>query len=349
MTDNKEKMLSEQIKAYPSTRFMGSKRKLLSDIWEATIDYDFDSVVDLFSGSGTVGYMYKCQGKKVISNDYMSMSATIAKAMVENNNTTLSMEETMQLLVPCGKNDGFVEKTFKGLYYSDEDNRLIDIIRSNIWEMNDEYKRSIAMAALIRACLKKRARGIFAYTGFKYDDGRRDLRISMKQQFIEAVEAINGAVFDNKKNNIAICGDALELKVKKPDLVYIDPPYYSPHSDNEYVRRYHFVEGLARDWKDVEIQENTKTKKFKSYQTPFSTKNGAAEAFDNIFKKYKNSILVVSYSSNSLPTQDEMIDLIGRYKEDVRAIPVNYTYGFGNQRTAKTHRNKVQEFIFVGV
>ena len=33
------------------------------------------------------------------------------------------------------------------------------------------------------------------------------------------------------------------------DLVYIDPPYFSALSDNEYVRRYHFVEGLARNWK----------------------------------------------------------------------------------------------------
>ena len=31
----------------------------------------------------------------------------------------------------------------------------------------------------------------------------------------------------------------MEVKIKHPDLVYIDPPYYSPLSDNEYVRRYH--------------------------------------------------------------------------------------------------------------
>ena len=55
-------------------------------------------------------------------------------------------------------------------------------------------------------------------------------------------------------------GDAMELRADKADLVYMDPPYYSPLSDNEYVRRYHFVEGLARDWKGVEIQEHTQTK-----------------------------------------------------------------------------------------
>lgn len=76
---------------------------------------------------------------------------------------------------------------------------------------------------------------------------------------------------------------------------------------NEYVRRYHFVEGLARDWEGVEIQQHTQTKKFKSYPTPFATRKGAADAFDHLFKKFANSILIVSYSSNSLPTQDEMV------------------------------------------
>ena len=203
------------------------------------------------------------------------------------------------------------------------------------------------MEALIRACTKKRPRGIFTYVGHRYDDGRRDLSITLEQQFLEAVEEINVAIFDNGVKNQAINGDAFELK-QKAELIYMDPPYYSTLSDNEYVRRYHFLEGLARDWQGVEIQENTKTKKFKSYPTPFSTKNGAYGAFDRLFEKYKDSILVVSYSSNSLPTMDEMVGLMKRYKENVDVVPVNYTYTFGNQGTAKTHRNKVQEFLFVG-
>ena len=119
-------------------------------------------------------------------------------------------------------------------------------------------------------------------------------------------------------------------------------------SDNEYVRRYHFVEGLARDWKGVEIQEHTQTKKFKSYPTPFSTRKGAADAFDRLFKKFTNSILIVSYSSNSLPTQDEMVAIMAKYKEHVEVVPIDYKYSFGNQNEAKTHRNSVQEYLFVG-
>ena len=340
--------MPQQVSAYPPTRFMGSKSKLLSEIWSVVSQFNVNTVVDLFSGSGVVGYMLKAQGKAVISNDYMAMSATFTKAMVENNSVTLPLEEAKNLLIAHKESDHFVADTFKGLYYSDEENDLIDTLRTNIAAMKDQYKQAIAMTALIRACIKKRPRGIFTYTGHRYDDGRQDLKKSLSQQFLEAVEAVNKAVFDNGKINLSKHGDAMDLKVENADLVYIDPPYYSPLSDNEYVRRYHFVEGLARDWKGVEIQEHTQTKKFKSYPTPFSTRKGAADAFDKLFKKFANSILVVSYSSNSQPTQDEMVAIMAKYKEHVEVIPIDYKYSFGNQSEAKTHRNSVQEYLFVG-
>lgn len=340
--------LPRQLSAYPPTRFMGSKSKLLEQIWSIVSQFRFDTAIDLFAGSGIVGYMLKTQGKAVISNDYMAMSATFAKAMIENSSVTLPMSEARALLLTQRESDHFVATTFKDLYYSDEDNALIDTLRTNIAAIRDQYKKAIAMTALIRACTKKRPRGIFTYTGERYNDGRKDLKKSLDQHFLDAVHAVNNAVFDNGKVCRATNGDAMELRVEKADLVYIDPPYYSPLSDNEYVRRYHFVEGLARDWKGVEIQQHTQTKKFKSYPTPFSTRKGAADAFDLLFKKFANSILIVSYSSNSLPTQDEMLAIMAKYKSHVEVFPVDYTYSFGNQRDATTNRNAVQEYLFVG-
>lgn len=340
--------LPEQVSAYPPTRFMGSKSKLLSEIWSVASQFKVNTVVDLFSGSGIVGYMFKAQGKAVVSNDYMAMSATFTKAMVENNFVILPLEEAKELLVTHKESDHFVASTFKDLYYTDEENDLIDTLRTNIAEIKDQYKRAIAMTALIRACTKKRPRGIFTYTGQRYDDGRKDLQKTLVQQFMEAVEAVNKAVFDNGQINRSKQGDAMDLRVEQADLVYIDPPYYSPLSDNEYVRRYHFVEGLARDWEGVEIQQHTQTKKFKSYPTPFATRKGASDAFDHLFKKFTDSILIVSYSSNSLPTQDEMVAIMAKHKQHVEVIPVDYKYSFGNQGDAKTHRNSVQEYLFVG-
>ena len=117
--------LSEQIKLYPPTRYMGSKNKLLSEIWGVASQFEFDTAVDLFSGSGIVGYMFKSYGKTVISNDYMTMASVFAKAMIENNNIVLTSEETLSLLESKGPNDSFVETKFKDLYFSDDDNKLM--------------------------------------------------------------------------------------------------------------------------------------------------------------------------------------------------------------------------------
>lgn len=335
----------EQMKLFPGTRYMGSKSKLLEHIWSASAQFSFDSVIDLFSGSGVVSYMYKSHGKAVISNDYMAMCGVITKALIENSKTILSLSEAEELTNIDTPIDNFVSDTFRGIYYSDADNHFIDVVRSNIALMEDPYKKAIAMEALIRTCIKKRPRGIFTYVGERYNDGRKDLNKSFHDHFIDAVSLINDAVFDNGKKCKSYNTDSMKLKATA-DLVYIDPPYYTPKSDNEYVRRYHFVEGLARDWKGVQIQEHTKTKKFKNYPTPFSTKDGAVQAFDYIFKKYVDAILIVSYSSNSLPNMDEMIALLKKYKRKVEVVPIEYKYSFGTRETVK--RNDVKEFIFIG-
>lgn len=341
--------LPQQAMQYPSTRYMGSKNKLLPEIWAVASQFEFDTALDLFSGSGVVSYMFKSHGKTVISNDYMAMSAMFAKAMIENNEITLRQAEALALLEPNGSTDHFVETKFQGLYFSDDDNRLIDIVRANIKTVKNPYKRAIAMSALIRACLKKRPRGIFTYVGHRYDDGRKDLLMTFRNQFLEAVDMVNAAVFNNGRQNKARNGDAMTLQNRKPGLVYIDPPYYSPLSDNEYVRRYHFVEGLARDWQGVEIQEHTITKKFKSYPTPFSSRKGAAEAFDMLFKRFRESVLVVSYSSNSQPTLDEMVAIMVKHKSHVEVVPVDYKYSIGNQGSKiGDNKNDVKEYIFVG-
>lgn len=342
-------LLPTQVTNYPSTRYMGSKAKMLKEIWGVASQFKFDHATDLFAGSGVVGYMFKSQGKAVVSNDYMSFPNVFAKAMLENNTHTLGADEAQELLLPKCKSDGFVENTFAGLYFTDDENRLIDTLRANIANIENPYVRAIAMSALIRACFKKRPRGIFTYVGHRYDDGRKDLLMSFKDQFIEAVGAVNGAVFDNGQIHKAIYGDAMNADVGESGLVYIDPPYYSPLSDNEYVRRYHFVEGLARNWEGVEIQQHTLTKKFKSYPTPFSSRQGACDAFDVLFRRYKSSVLLVSYSSNSQPTLDEMVSLLSKHKSRVEVLPVDYKYSIGTHaHKVGVNKNKVQEYLFVG-
>lgn len=341
--------LPQQVDKYPSTRFMGSKNKLLREIWAVASQFEFETATDLFSGSGVVGYMFKSQGKQVVSNDHMAMSALFTKAMIENSGVTLSDTEALELTNRATDSDHFVETTFAELYFVEDDNKLIDSIRANIKRLRNPYKRAIALTALIRACMKKRPRGIFTYIGHRYDDGRKDLVMSLQDQFFDAVRAVNSAVFDNGHQNKSRLGDSMSLRPRPDGLVYIDPPYYSPFSDNEYVRRYHFVEGIARDWQGVEIQAHTLTKKFKSYPTPFSSRKGAFEAFDLLFRRFQSNVLLVSYSSNSEPGLDDMVKILSKHKPHVEVVPIDYQYSFGTHRHKMgDNKNSVQEYLFVG-
>jgi DNA adenine methylase len=348
LTFKKQKHLMPRVNDYPSTRFMGSKEKILDYIWSIASQFEFNSVLDLFSGSGVVSYLFKSHGKKVLSNDYMHMTYAYTKSLIENDETIITDNDLALILNPENKKDNFVTEKFRGLYFSEEDNQFIDTIRGSVYQIENEYKKYIILSSLIRACLKKRPRGIFTYTGFRYDDGRRDLKLSLKEHFVEAIEIINNAVLNNGKHNQAFRKDALELDVSA-DLVYIDPPYYSKHSDNDYIRRYHFVEGLARNWSDIEFQEHTKTKKFKSYSSPFRKRETTVKAFEKLISKYSDSILLISYSSNSLPNKSDIYKMLEDNFSNVKVEGIDYKYSFGNQgHKVGNNNNEVSEYIFLG-
>ena len=131
------------------------------------------------------------------------------------------------------------------------------------------------------------------------------------------------------------------------DLVYLDPPYWSPLSDNDYVRRYHFVEGYSLYWKDLEIDEKTKSRKFKSYKSNFSKLPSSIAEFKKLFNKYNTSTIVVSYSSNCSPAKEEMVSMLQKVKSKVEVFEANHRYSFANQLDKNT-KNVVTEYLFIG-
>ncbi len=338
---------SKLLEHFPGTRYMGSKYRVLPFIWQCVEDLPFKSVLDAFSGSGCVSYMFKQRGFRVISNDFMHFTHHLAVATIENSSIQLNDKDVEMLMKQNPNARTFIADTFKDLYFSDEENTFLDSLRANVELLENRYKKSLALAAISRACMKRRARGIFTFIGDRYDDGRRDMQITLQQHFLENVHAFNVAVFDNKQENLSLNQDVFDLDVHA-DLVYLDPPYYTPNSDNDYTRRYHFVEGLVRQWQGVEIQAHTITKKFKRYETPFISKDTVYDAFDRLFKKFQESIIVVSYSSNSIPEKGDLVDLLKKYKSQVRVHQIEHLYSFGTHgHKVGDNANRAMEFVFV--
>jgi len=336
-----------QAERFPPSRYMGSKRRILPFLAEAFDALDFETALDAFSGGGSVSYLLKSMGKRVHANDFLAYSYRIADAVVANARVRLSEADVAKLLAHNASGPTFIQDHFNGLYFTPEDNEFLDLVSGNLRLLRGK-KRSLAIASLTRAALKKQPRGVFTVVGQRYDDGRRDLRISMQEQFLESVESYNAAVFDNGTVCTASQADIRDLKARDFDLVYVDTPYYSPHSDNDYVRRYHFVEGLATYWTQAAILEDTKTKRLERRDTPFSYRRMLHDAFDAVFAKFPCSILVVSYSSNSIPSKEEMVQLLKRHRSQVEVLDARLTYSFGTHaHKVGDNRNSVDEYLFI--
>ncbi len=334
--------------SFPATKYMGSKQAILPFILEHVRRLDFKKALDAFSGSACVAYGLKQLGVEVHANDFLQFTYHIARATIENNATRLTDADLRQLLKPNKSAQDFIHKTFGSLYFSAEDDRFLDDLWANIQELRSPLKKSLALAAACRAAMKKRPRGIFTFTGKKGWDGRQDLQLTMRDQFLRAVMQFNNAVWSNGKANRAMCGDVFHVEPDRYDLVYIDTPYISPYSDCDYTRRYHFVEGYCSYWQDCEIMASTTTKKIRSYETSFSTKAGAYDAFQRLFHHFRKSKLVVSYSSNSIPNKKEMIELLQHEKKDITVYEAAHRYNHGNHRhKVGDNNNAVIEYLFV--
>jgi DNA adenine methylase len=337
--------------SFPQGRYMGSKAALRDFIWDSVSGLEFHTVLDAFSGTGTIAYLFKQKGKQVYANDFLAASYHAANAAVENGSQVLTQGEVDFVLGPRARHPRFIEENFRGLYFTDEENQLLDRASAAIRELECGYKRSLALSALTRACLKKRPRGIFTYTGFgRYLDGRGDLKLSLEEHIRRAAEEFNAAVFDNGRANRAFWGDVFELAAPRADLVYLDPPYVSLRSDNDYSRRYHFVEGLVRYWEGLEILSHTRTRKFARLRSRFDSKKTVYDAFAGLFDRFKDSILVVSYSNNCLPTKEEMIKLMRAVKREVRVKSFTHRYSFGTHGHKPGNEfNRVSEYLFIGL
>jgi adenine-specific DNA-methyltransferase len=340
--------LPDHVADYPELRYMGSKHRLLPWIHGVLRTIDFETAADPFVGSGCVAYLMKAMGKRVIASDFLNFPAVLAAATIENNKHHLDGPSIKRLLASRNSGPHFIEKTFGGIFYTSDDLRFLDRVSGNIESLEYPHQRALARAALMRSCLKKQPRGVFTVSGdlSRYDDGRRDLRLTIEEHFLEQIEAFNRVVFDNGRRHTVKRADIFSLRPRGVDLVYLDPPYVPRSDDNCYMKRYHFLEGLSCYWKGVRIMEETKVKKIEKPYTPFSYRKTAIEAFDRLFRLYRNSILVLSYSSNGFPDREVLENVLRRYKSKVTAFEKPHRYHFGTHDNVE--RAEVREYLIVG-
>src|SRR4051794_34033301 len=328
--------------AYPRIRFMGSKHRLaprLAEIFAALPD---GPAVDAFSGSGVVAHTLKAAGREVRANDQLAFAATIAEAVVANDGVRLGAEDVETICSPNRDGRDFIARTFDGLYFPRADHEFLDAAWSHVEELAGP-RRALALSALCLAAARKQPRGVFTVTTPRYDDGRRQLRMSLESLFREAVGDLNAAVLPGPAS--ARCGDVFGLDPGDAVLAYLDPPYAPARDDTCYVKRYHFLEGLATYWRGQEIMWETRTRKLAKRHTPFASKRTATHALERLFERFKESTLVVSYGSNAAIDVSELESMLRRHKRNVRTLEIPHRYAFGTHANAT--RRLSREYVLI--
>ena len=138
---------------FPTTRYQGSKRKILPWLYNSFKELHFHTALDACGGSGSVSYLLKKMDKEVTYNDKLHFNYLIGKAIIENQNYKL-MEKDIQELKGLNLNihyNNLISKKFKGIYYLPKENIWLDKMTTNIVNMNHshfdilQYKKASAL------------------------------------------------------------------------------------------------------------------------------------------------------------------------------------------------------------
>ena len=333
-----------RVSSFPRLRYMGSKYRLVPHLAELFAELGGSTALDAFSGSGVVSYTLKCLGYEVTSNDFLAFPGVIASAAVANQRTKLSDAEVARIVGPVAG--------WSRLHPDDLRRPVLHSSGPGVPGLCVVARRRAsgcqALSGHLRPCARRRteaAAGVFTFTELRYDDGRRDLRLPLREHFIETVSEYNSVVFDAARSAgpfSPMCSTSTRRSISCTSILRTR----RPRDDNCYIKRYHFLEGLSVYWRNQEIMHGTKTKKLAKRYTPFSYKHTITDALRDLFKRFSESTIVLSYSSNAVPDAATIEALLRDFKDDVEVRTIDHRYHFGTHSTAQ--RRKAVEYLFIG-
>ena len=333
----------DPIHEFPSTRFQGSKRKIVDWIWSNVRDLKFDTVLDVFGGTGVVSNLFKAAGKAVTYNDKLLFNWNIGYALIQNASITLNPQDIETVI---SQHHGivyptFIQSTFPNIYFTDEENAWLDRVTYNIDHLiTNPTKQALARFALFQACIIKRPYNLFHRANLYMRSAEVERSFGNKvtwdtpfeTHFRNFVKEANAAVFDNGRTNTALHLDAMETPTGA-DLVYLDPPYLNAKGVGvDYRDFYHFLEGLVNyDIWDSLVDYRSRHRRLIPEQSNWNSDKTIFEAFEAIIERHQKSIIVISYRDDGLPDKTTLIQLLKRYKSEVREAKHLQKYALAKQ------------------
>ena len=322
-------------------RYLGSKYKLLDFIDETIKNNcgEYNSVFDVFGGTGVVSNYFSEKGKKIyiLKSNYCIYRAFLGNEKFSENKIKKIIDEYNKI---SDLEENYFSKNYKNTYFSENDCKKIGYIRENInkkfenKEIN-EREKYILIASLLYSMDK------IANTVGHYDAYRK------KQKLEDCFEMYNLDINKNQtiKNEIYNM-DSNELAKKiKADIVYIDPPYNS----RQYGDAYHLLENVA-EWKKPKVYGVAKKMDRSKIKSNYCT-NKASNAFKDLIKNCNCKYIIVSYNnmgqkgnarSQAKISDTEILEILNQ-KGKVKVFEQDFNFF----TTGKTHIDNHKERLFL--
>ena len=291
-------------KQFPSVRFYGNKTSYAKFISKVIEKLRPETFLEVFGGTGVVSYLVSdfC---KVTYVDFLEFCCTWIRSLISREVNSVSWKK-LEKLAEVSPERGLISRNFKNMYFEDHENEWLDGFMSNAWKMK-KSERDIAISSLIQACIAKRPFGAFhrANLYFRKRRVKRSFNnwITWNRNFKELyLRFLNEIKSARKQGNVEVIrGDCSSISLDA-DVIYADPPFVSKSYYVDYLKLYHFVEGLSRwdEWEDL-IDYSTSLKCLSRKIYPEFKKANAKDILNELFKNCSCNAFLFSWASDGYP------------------------------------------------
>jgi len=315
-------------------RYYGCKNKLLDFLEEGVEKTGINhgsSFFDLFSGTTTVAQHFKKKGFTIFTNDILEFSYAIARAYIKNNQYPLfkglrgevsgvngcieNISYVVDYLNALRPEEGFIYKNYcpsgtrkelyQRRYFSDENGKKIDAIRSKIQEWKEKELLTkdefyILLTSLLEAVpFVANISGNYA-AFLKCWDPRALKPLKLKIPNIPP----------SKRNNKVFKANANELiREISCDILYMDPPY----NERQYAPNYFMLELIAEGWfngKEPQIYGKTGMRPYEDQKSSYCKKDEVKETFLDLVENADTKYMLLSYNDEGLMSEEEIADIL---------------------------------------
>ena len=334
-------------------RYLGNKSRMINHISSFIDEYQITGEIfcDLFAGSSSVADYFKDR-YKIIANDLLVSSTIFAKAKLKNGNIPRFKKFKDKFKIDpfsyfSTKEYEYVNSHFVWMNYSPKGNRQfftervankIDGIRIELDELYEEKIINDNEFNFLLASLLETIMGLSNTTG-TYEAYLKDWDKRAFKEFALLPLNMKSTKLYSRKN-IVYNEDANELIKKiEGDILYLDTPY----TITDYNSAYHLLETIVK-YDNPEIKGITGRRANKPEKSKYSVRNMVALAYEDLIKNAKFKHILISYSTQSLLSIEDLTNMLKRYSKGDVIIRYYPFREYKNIRSSKKE-NKLQEVL----